>query len=113
MGIFKNLFKKQEEKDLAAANQKDRDLVEKNCKMIDSLIVLAEDNDEFVDELKKLKNEMNFLTWSIKEEVYEHDKKIEQAIEVLKKELVENCDDKAKSLLRNLKMIVAERKALV
>lgn len=113
MGLFDKLFGKKENLELSEANKRDRDLVEKNSKMMETLIILAEGADDFVAELKTLKNEMNFLTWSTKEEVYAHDKKIAQAIEELKKELADCCGEKARRLLRDLKVLVAERNSLV
>ena len=95
----------------------DREMIEKNSKDIDTLLVLAKD-EEFKVELKKLQEQIKYIIPLPESKAGDYDKKIKNAISDLKIELVKDKDDekavaKINALLRDLKLLVAERKALV
>jgi len=111
--FFKKIFGKKEVTNIATETQNDRNIVERNYRLIDALLALTEDNEAFSTELRKFKDELRFLTWSHKPEVIAYDEKIYGLINELKNDLVCGCNDAAREMLRNLKMTVSERNAIL
>ena len=107
-GIFK--------KKAAAQNLKDRELIENNAGAIDALIVLAY-NDEIKAKFKALKERVKYIIPLVEEKAYSMDKKISALIGDIKIELSKyNGDEKGtvkiNNLVKELEVLVAERKAL-
>lgn len=94
----------------------DRSLIDVNYKSIETLIVLSTDK-EFTDELKKMQEQLKYLIPSADDKVYEYDKKIKNGIGDLKICLTKDGDAKnsvrAKQSIQNIKVLIAERNALV
>ena len=107
------LFKKKD----SAKNKLDRDLIEVNSNSIDALIVLASDA-KMIDELKALKEEIKYIIPLVDDKAYSMDKKIGGIIGDIKIELYKDKDDekaaaKLERLFKDLKVAVAERKAII
>ena len=99
-------------KKLAQKNQLDRNVIDVNYKMIDALVVLCTD-DDFNTELKKLQEQLKYQISSTNDKVCSFDKKIKSAIDDLKIALTKEGDAKnnakAQSLLREIRVLIAER----
>lgn len=90
----------------------DRELVEFNGNSVESLIVLAGDYSEIVNELKILKEQLKYLIPSEKSKVMDYDKKIKGIIGDLRIELTKMKDkksDKVMSLISDARQVVADR----
>ena len=98
-------------------NQNDRELIEVNSNHIDTLIVLASD-EAMKNELKELKEVIKYIIPLAGDKAHSYDKKISELIGDLKIELTKDKDDeksaaKIANLVRDLKVAVSERKALI
>ena len=99
--------------------QDDRELISHNERAIESLIVLAKDDEELVQELKKLQEKIKYLTPSDNSKVADCDKKIKNLIEDMRIVLVkadkkgdeETLPAKAASILQQIKLTIADRNA--
>ena len=108
-GIFK--------KKASVQNTMDRELIEKNSGAIDALVVLAYD-DAVKAKLKALKEQVKYIIPLVDEKAYSMDKKVSALIGDIKIELSkyngeEKVAAKITNLIRDLEVLVAERKALV
>ena len=108
-------FRKKRDAEKIAAN---KELIEDNAKSMDSLIVLAEhaENDGLVKDMKELREQLKYLIATGNEKVKEFDKKIKNVIGDLKIVLVKadgESNEKAGKLLLQLKLLIADRKALL
>ncbi len=94
----------------AIKNSEDRDLIEFNSKSIKSLIILC-DSEEFSSKLKRVEEDLKYLTPSVTKEVYKYDQKIKACIEDLKIALTKNSmpDVKANNLLKELVVLISDR----
>ncbi len=105
-------FKKKVNKAKQTADNKE--LVEKNYKMIDQFKTLVTD-EKFTADLDKLKDELKYLTATNSEKVVEIDNKIKNKLEDLKIYLVKNGEKieegKWKSFMTELNLLIAERKS--
>lgn len=103
-------------KTLANKNVYDRNLIENNYKSMETLIVLSTDQ-TFTLSLKKVQEELKYLTPSVSDKVCGYDKKIKDCIEDLKIVLTKdgNVQDnaKAKRLVQDIKVLIAERNAII
>ena len=107
-------FKK---KNNAEKNANDREMIEANAKALDTLLVLVKDENLKV-EIKKIQEQVKYVIALPESKAIDYEKKIKNAIGDLKIELVKGKDDeksvaKVQSLLADIKLLVAERKALV
>lgn len=107
------LFKR---KTNAQKNLNDRELIEKNAGTLQSLISIA--TEEMVEELKKLQEEVKYIIPLVDSRAYDLDKKIRNLIDDLKIELVkakegDKAQNKISGIIRELKLKIAERKALI
>ncbi len=103
-------------KNLANKNNEDRNLIDINYRSVESLIVLSSDQ-EFTTSLKKLQEQLKYLTPSTSDKVYGYDKKIKGSIEDLKIALTKDGDaqsnTKAKLLIQDIKVLIADRNAIL
>lgn len=107
-------FKKKTNK---VKNTNDREIIETNANAIDTLIVLTK-NEEVKAELKKMQEQIKYIIALPDSKAIDHDKKIRNTISDIKIELVKDKDDektiaKVQSLMRDLNLLIAERKALI
>lgn len=106
-------FKK---KTKAESNLNDRELINKNSALIDALVALNK-NEEFEVELKNVKETLKYLIPSTESKIYNADKKIAGIIGDIKIALNKASDSepnkKAEMLMRDLKVAIAERNALL
>lgn len=90
----------------------DRNLILTNQKTIETLITISQ-NSEFTEVLKKLQEQLKYLTPSRSEKIFSYDKKIKDAIEDLKIALTKNGDAesnaKALKILQDIKVLIADR----
>lgn len=100
----------------ANKNSDDRNLIDVNYRSIEALIVLSTDQ-EFTASLKKLQEQLKYLTPSTSDKVYGYDKKIKGCIEDLKIALTKDGDAKnnakAKLLIQDIKVLIADRNAIL
>ena len=98
-------------------NTNDREMIESNANSMETLLILAKDEEVKV-ELKKMLEQIKYIIALPDAKAMDYDKKIKNAISDIKIELVKDKDDekaiaKVQSLMRDLKLLIAERKALV
>lgn len=98
--------------------KENNDLISENQRSVDALIVLADEaNDtELSAEFKALKEKLKYLIPSEDERVRDFDKKIKNAIDDLRIELVKSdgkMNEKAKKMLTQIKLLIADRNAKV
>ena len=90
----------------------DRNLIIANQKSIETLIQIST-NEEFNESLKKLQEQIKFLTPSRSEKTYNYDKKIKDAIEDLKIALTKNSDaegnKKIAAIIQDIKVLISDR----
>ena len=108
-GIFKNRK--------AEKNQADRDLIAANSGAVEALVILAY-NDELKAQLKDIKEEIKYIIPLVADKAYTMDKKISGIIGDLKIEFTkydgeEKSSVKIGNMIRDLKVAIAERKALI
>lgn len=95
----------------------DRELIDDNTGAMDALIILAEQNKEhaeLVEEFKRIKEQIKYLIASEDDKVRDYDKKIRNAIDDLRIEMVKGDSEmssKASKLLLQLKLTIADRNA--
>ena len=111
MGLFHR--KKAADKSL-----EDKELISENERSVDSLIVLAQqaNNEQFVVELKQLKEKIKYLIPSTDDKVRDYDKKIKNLIGDLRIALVKGDSEvsvKANNLLTQIKLAIADRNAKI
>ncbi len=99
----------------AQKNMNDRELIEKNADAIGALKSIA--TEEMVEVLKLLQEEVKYINPLVDSKAYDLDKKIRNLIDDLKIEIVKAKEgDKAQAkmdgIIRELKLKIAERKAL-
>ena len=91
----------------------DRELISENARSIESLIILAKENDELAAELRKIQEKIKYLIPSEDGKVRDFDKKIKAAIEDLRISLVKADPDepnkKVESHLMQLKLAISDR----
>ena len=109
MGLF---FKKKN----SVKSAEDKDLVSENERSVDALIILAQQaNDEqFVEQLKQLKEQIKYLIPSTEDKVRDYDKKIKNLLGDLRIALVKGDSEitvKAGNLLTQIKLAIADRNA--
>lgn len=100
----------------AQKNMNDRELIEKNAGAIGTLISIA--SEDMVEELKLLQEEVKYIIPLVDSKAYDIDKKIRNLIDDLKIEIVkakegEKAQTKISGIIRELKLKIAERKALI
>lgn len=94
--------------------KEDRELIEFNSRSIDAIIVLAKDNDEFINELKALQGKLKYLIPSEKSKIFDFDKTIKNKIGDLRIVLTKSdgeVTNKATDILLDMKLAVADRNA--
>lgn len=105
-------FKKKTNADIVKEN---RELISRNERQIETLMVLAGENKEFIKTLSLLQEKIRYLTPSEKESVTDYDKRIEDLIGDLKIELTkaagEEVPQKANNLISQINLCIAERNA--
>lgn len=90
----------------------DRELIEENANSIDSLIVLAKDNEELVQKLRVLKEKLKYLTPLQDPKVTDYDKKIKNLIEDMRIALVKSDGgrtNKVDDALLNINLAITDR----
>ena len=105
------LFRKNKKADKA---HDDKELISENERAVDALIVLADKNDEIVDEFRALKEKIKYLIASENDKVYDYDKKIRNLIDDLRIVLVKRdgeMNEKAQKLVTQIKLAIADRNA--
>ena len=111
MGLFHR--KKDSDKSL-----EDKELISENERSVDALVILAQQtgNDQFVVELKQLKEKIKYLIPSTDDKVRDYDKKIKNLIGDLRIALVKGDSEvsvKANNLLTQIKLAIADRNAKI
>ena len=102
-------FKK---KSSGVKNSEDRELIERNYRLVDALIVLSSD-EELTEQLGDVKEKLKYLTPSENSKVYDMDKRITNAIQDMKILLTKDAVPKAKTALKEILVLVAERNSIV
>lgn len=90
----------------------DRDLVDMNSKAVESLVVLAEGNEELSGQLRELQEKLRFLIASEKKEVCDFDKKIKNLLEDMRIALTKSDGETSKkvaNIVTQIKLAVADR----
>lgn len=93
-------------------NKEDRDLIAANAASVEALLVLAENNAELIAELKELQEKIKYLMPSVKDDVFELDKKITNLIGDLRIALTKTDgeeDKKTENLIKQIKLTIADR----
>ena len=98
-----------------------RELISHNERAVAALIVLAEGDEELIEEFRQLQEKIKYLTPSNNGKVVDCDKKIKNLIEDLRIVLVkadkksedEGLSAKASSLLKQIKLTIADRNARI
>jgi|GEM_PF-2118085 hypothetical protein len=107
-------FKK---KKASEAVKKDREQISINERSFETLIVLAKENADFAVSLRTTREKIKYLTPSADKKVTDYEKKIHNLIDDLKIVLTktngEELPAKAKSLLDQINLAIAERNAIV
>ena len=92
--------------------REDRELIETNSKLIQVVIELAKDNEEFVNKLKDLSDELKYLRPSEKNEVKEYDEVINKKIIDVKRSLMK-ADGNQDKLYTDIKVMIGYRNAVL
>ena len=104
------LFRRKKEADKV---MEDRELVSHNEKSIEALIVLAGKNEEFINELRLLKEKLKYLTPT--DAAKDYDKKIKNQIEDLRIILVksegQDLPKKAETIRTQIEVLISDRNA--
>lgn len=90
----------------------DRELIEFNAKSMDSLIVLAKDNQELISRLRDLKEAVKYLIPSDNSKVVDYDKTIKNKIGDLRIALTKSNGENSKKIdeaIGDLKLSIADR----
>lgn len=112
MSLF-GLFKK---KSKGEKNKIDFDLVQTNYKYVETLKVLAKNEDDSTveDKLTEIQNKLQFLIPSDNDKIKDYDKKIKNALEDVKIALVKDkADAKVLTLIKEVELAIAERNAIL
>ena len=96
----------------ANKNFEDRELIARNSKLIDALLVLT-DEENLKADLKKLQEELKFLIPSPNDKVYEYDKKIGNSIDDIRILLKKGDNAKASKMLRDVRELISMRNTLI
>lgn len=110
--IFISIIVKKRKKTDAEKTIDDRELVATNSAAMDALVVLAQDNDEMIGELKELQEKLKYLIPSDEPKIYDADKKIKHLIGDMRIALTKSDGEESKkteSILLDLKLAVADR----
>lgn len=100
--------------------QDDRELISHNERAVEALIVLVENDEELVEEFKTLQQKIKFLAATDNGKVIDCDKKIRNLIDDMKIALIkaekkspeeEGLNAKARSILQQIKLTIADRNA--
>ena len=96
----------------------DRELISENERSVDALVILAQQtgNEQFIVELKQLKEKIKYLIPSTDDKVRDYDKKIKNLIGDLRIALVKGDSEvsvKANNLLTQIKLAIADRNAKI
>jgi len=89
--------------------KEDRELVNYNADTVNVLLELAKNDEELIKELKKLQDDLHFLTPSDLESVLDYDKKIKSALNELKVYITSNEKQKVTAGFSDIKILIAER----
>lgn len=93
-------------------SNEDRELISENEKSINSLIVLANNNEEFISTLKSIQERIKYLIPSTDKDILDFDKKIRNIIGDLRILLTKNegnIGKKEESLIRDLNLTIEDR----
>ena len=92
-----------------------RELISSNSRSMESLVVLARDDEELKKKFRQLEEKIKYLTPSTNGKVLDCDKKIKNLIEDLRIVLVkadgEPMPPKGENLLRQIELMIADRNA--
>jgi len=102
-------FKK---KNNADKTKEDRELISENAKAIDALIVLAGDNQDFVNKLKELQEKLKYLIASSDSKIFDFDKLIKNKIGDLRILLTKsegNLSKKEINALQDIELTIVDR----
>lgn len=92
--------------------KEDRELISENAKAIDALIILAKDNQDFVDKLKELQEKLKYLTASSDSKIFDFDKAIKNKIGDLRILLTKcegNLSKKETNVLQDIELTIIDR----
>lgn len=108
------LFKKK--KNQAERTKENSELISRNAKRIEELIVLAGDDKELIGELRSLQEKLRYLIPSGNDKVADYDRKIKGQIEDLKIKMVkgdapEDMQKTMKRVIMQISQLIAERNA--
>lgn len=99
-------------KKVADKVKEDRELVETNSKAIEALIILAQNDDVIVNELKGVQEKLKYLVPSDNSKVFDYDKSIKNKIGDLRIVLTKSDGEvtkKANDILTDIKLAIADR----
>ncbi|HBD05983.1 MAG TPA: hypothetical protein DCY93_01040, partial [Firmicutes bacterium] len=87
-------------------------IIETNSKSIDTLVILAKNNIEIINELYSLQEKLKYLAPSDKSKIFERDKKIGDKLDDLKVILTKSegeFNKKVKDTLFDIQIAISER----
>ena len=99
-------------KKIAVKVKEDRELIESNSKAIEALIILAQNDDVIVNELKSVQEKLKYLVPSDNSKVIDYDKSIKNKIGDLRIILTKyggEVTKKATAILTDIKLAIADR----
>lgn len=94
----------------------DKNLIEESEKAIDTLMILGEDDENLISNLKVIKEKVKYLAPSDDEKIYEFDKRIKNLIEDMRIALVKADREsikKIKQILAELRIAIVDRNSRI
>lgn len=106
------IVKKGKKSTPAEATANDRELISENERAMAALLVLCEGNEALTEEIKKVREQVKYLTPVDDPKVVEFEKKIKNQIEDMRIALnKDGCEDNIKAInaLTQLRLLIADR----
>ena len=94
----------------------DKNLIEESEKAIDTLMILGEDDENLISNLRVIKEKVKYLVPSDDEKIYEFDKRIKNLIEDMRIALVKADREslkKIKQILADLRIAIVDRNSRI
>lgn len=110
------LLRKGKKRTPAEATANDRELISENERAMAALLVLCEGNEAFSEEIKKVREQVKYLTPVDDPKIVEFDKKIKNQIEDMRIALnKDGCEDNIKAInaLTQLRLLITDRNAKI
>ena len=94
----------------------DKNLIEECEKAVDTLIILGEDDENLISNLRVIKEKIKYLVPSDDEKIYEYDKRVKNLIEDMRIALVKGDREsmkKIKQILAELRIAIVDRNSRI